>query len=97
MACGVPIAIEARSGQTETVTTRPCKIEKTGARTFRIVLTQGLNRQIRKMCARFGYEVVQLKRVRVMNIRLGDLAPGQWREVTREELDELMQILEQSK
>ncbi len=97
MACGVPIAIEARSGQTETVTTRPCKIEQTGARTFRIVLTQGLNRQIRKMCARFGYEVVQLKRVRVMNIRLGDLAPGQWREVTREELDELMQILEQSK
>lgn len=79
----------------ETVTTRPCVIEQTGDRTFTIILTQGLNRQIRKMCARFGYEVVNLKRVRVMSIALGDLAPGQWRPVTEAEWAELESQLEE--
>ncbi|MNL84954.1 Ribosomal large subunit pseudouridine synthase F [compost metagenome] len=57
---------------------------------FRIILTQGLNRQIRRMCAAFGYEVRQLKRVRIMNIRLGGLASGKWRDLTKQEMTELM-------
>ncbi len=71
------------------VKTRPCKLEKMGKFTFRIILTQGLNRQIRRMCKTFGYEVVQLKRVRIMNVLLGKLIPGQYREITGEELKEL--------
>ena len=73
------------------VKTRPCKVEQIGKLTFRIVLTQGLNRQIRRMCKTFGYEVVQLKRVRIMNVLLGKLIPGQYREITGEELKELYQ------
>ena len=69
--------------------TRPCKVEKIGKYTFRIILTQGLNRQIRRMCKTFGYEVVYLKRVRVMNILLEQLKPGQYREVTGQALEEL--------
>ena len=65
--------------------TKQCICEKTGARTFRIILTQGLNRQIRRMCEYFGYRVVHLKRVRVMNIGLGDLRPGQFRQITAKE------------
>lgn len=68
------------------VTTRPCKIKKTGQDTFLIVLTQGLNRQIRRMCRTFGYEVKALKRVRVMNITLQSLKPGEYRELSGEEL-----------
>ena len=71
------------------VKTRPCKMERIGKYTFRIILTQGLNRQIRRMCQAFGYQVVQLKRVRIMNILLGKLTPGQYREVTGEELKAL--------
>ncbi len=71
------------------VTTRPCQVEKMGKFTFRIVLTQGLNRQIRRMCQEFGYKVVQLKRVRVMNIKLEKLVPGQYREITGDELNAL--------
>jgi 23S rRNA pseudouridine2604 synthase len=59
--------------------TKPCKIKRVGAATFRIVLTQGLNRQIRRMCSFFGYKVLRLQRVRIINIALGDLKPGQWR------------------
>ncbi len=69
--------------------TRPCKVKKTGARTFHIILTQGLNRQIRRMCEALGYRVRDLTRIRVMNIRLGSLAPGSCREITGEELMEL--------
>ena len=69
--------------------TRPCKVEKTGERTFRIILTQGLNRQIRRMCEYFGYQVVKLKRIRIMNIMLGDLPTGSYREISREEQEEL--------
>lgn len=66
--------------------TRACRTEKIGKYTFRIILTQGLNRQIRRMCKEFGYQVVSLKRVRIMNIELGDLKYNQYREVTGEEL-----------
>ncbi|MDD3222792.1 MAG: pseudouridine synthase [Clostridia bacterium] len=70
-------------------TTRPCKVKKVDAYTFRIILTQGLNRQIRRMCAYFNYRVVTLKRVRIMNILLGDLPEGKCRELTLKEMKEL--------
>lgn len=70
-------------------TTRPCKVVKEGKYTFRIVLTQGLNRQIRRMCTALGQEVVALKRIRVLNIDLRGLKNGEYREVTGEELAEL--------
>lgn len=70
-------------------TTRPCEIRQTSKYTFQIILTQGLNRQIRRMCQACGYEVRQLKRVRVMNIELEDLAPGKYREVQGRELERL--------
>ena len=79
------------------VTTRPCKVEAAGAKTFRIILTQGLNRQIRRMCAELGYRVVTLKRVRIMNIHLGKLNTGDFRRVTPQELEELEWQLEQAR
>ncbi len=85
MAEGVPIL--------ETVT-RPCGITPINETTFRIVLTQGLNRQIRRMCEHFDYHVVSLKRVRVMNIQLGRLKTGTYRNVTSQELEELKRLLE---
>lgn len=69
--------------------TRKCKVEKESEKVFRITLTQGLNRQIRRMCNYLGYEVVKLKRIRIMNIELGNLPIGSYREATKEELDEL--------
>lgn len=71
------------------VTTRPCKVEAAGVKTFRIILTQGLNRQIRRMCKTLGYGVLSIKRVRVANILLGKLNPGDIRAVTGAELKEL--------
>ena len=71
------------------VKTRPCKVKKVDAYTFRIILTQGLNRQIRRMCAYFNFRVVTLKRIRIMNIQLGDLKEGEWREIKGRELREL--------
>ena len=68
------------------LTTKSCRVEKIGKYTFRNILTQGVNRQIRRMCAVFGYRVNALKRIRVMNIELGDLREGQFRELTEEEL-----------
>ncbi len=70
--------------------TRPCKAWKTGERTFHIVLTQGLNRQIRRMCQTCGVKVTNLKRIRILNIRLGTLKMGNYREITGGELDELL-------
>ncbi len=78
------------------VTTRPCRVERMGKRKFRIVLTQGLNRQIRRMCKELGYGVVELKRVRVMNIRLGHLKTGAYRKVTETEYQELLRLLSKS-
>lgn len=80
MASGVPIL--------DTVT-RPCFVEATGPDSFRIVLTQGLNRQIRRMCEYFGYRVRRLQRVRIMHIQLGSLPPGRWRNLTKQELEGL--------
>lgn len=84
MMAGVPIL--------DTVTL-PCRVRRTGERSFNIILVQGLNRQIRRMCEALGYNVRSLRRVRIMNLRLGALKPGQWRMVTPEELSELMRCL----
>ena len=70
--------------------TKPCKVRRVGAATFRIVLTQGLNRQIRRMCSFFGYKVQRLQRVRIINLELGDLQPGQWRQLQPEEVRGLL-------
>ena len=71
------------------VTTRPCEVERLGDYTFRIILTQGLNRQIRRMCKAVGNEVKKLKRIRVLNIGLGAMKPGEQRIISGEELAEL--------
>ena len=71
------------------VTTRECETEKIGKYTFRIVLTQGVNRQIRRMCAYCGYQVRSLKRIRVMHITLGDLKPGEYSELSEADVARL--------
>jgi 23S rRNA pseudouridine2604 synthase len=70
--------------------TKQCFVEKIGGKKFRIILTQGMNRQIRRMCEHLNYEVTSLKRVRIMNIELGDLKEGEYRNVTKEERKELL-------
>ena len=87
MADGVPIL--------DTVT-RKCRVEAIGKYKFRIILTQGLNRQIRRMCEALGYKVTVLKRIRVMNITLGNLRPGEYREVTEKEIAELYEQIKDS-
>ena len=77
--------------------TRPCQIIQIDSHTFRIILTQVLNRQIRRMCEYLGYKVITLKRVRVMNIHLGELKEGTWREITGNELEELKNALKGQK
>ena len=77
--------------------TRPCTVKKTGKYTFSIILTQGLNRQIRRMCEALGYKVDVLKRIRIMNVELGDLKPGQVRELTEQELKELYGTVKERK
>ena len=84
MSAGVPIL--------DTVTL-PCRVRRTGERSFNIILVQGLNRQIRRMCEALGCNVVRLRRIRIMNIRLGAMRPGQWRELSEEELSGLMERL----
>lgn len=66
--------------------TKPCKVVRVSEYGFRIVLSQGLNRQIRRMCEALGYEVVKLKRTRIMDLRLGDLKSGHWRPLSKEEV-----------
>lgn len=73
-------------------TTRPCEIERLGEKTLKMVLTQGLNRQIRRMCETQGYRVKSLKRTRVINIGLERLKPGEYREVTGKEREELYRL-----
>ena len=77
--------------------TRPCKVRNNGKYTFSIILTQGLNRQIRRMCEALGYEVKELRRVRIMNIELGNLKPGEYRKVTDQLLYELYELIWDSK
>ncbi|HAE31992.1 MAG TPA: 23S rRNA pseudouridine synthase F, partial [Flavobacteriales bacterium] len=86
MSSGIPIL--------DTVT-QPCTVEKVNKFTFRIILTQGLNRQIRRMCEYLGYEVTKLKRIRIMNIHL-DLPVGKWRNLTATELNKLNALLADS-
>lgn len=74
--------------------TRPCKARMIDKHTFEIILTQGLNRQIRRMCEYFGYRVTALKRIRIVNIRLGDLKTGRWRYLTETEISGLKEALE---
>jgi 23S rRNA pseudouridine2604 synthase len=81
MAAGVPIL--------DTVT-KPCRVDRLGRNSFRIVLTQGLNRQIRRMCEHFGYRVRRLRRVRVINVTLDGIAVGRWRNLRRQELEGLL-------
>lgn len=89
MANGVPL-VELNT------TTRKCRVERTGKKQFRIVLTQGLNRQIRRMCEYFGYRVQKLVRVRIMNIELGNLEPGKYRDVTSQEYKRLLELIASS-
>jgi 23S rRNA pseudouridine2604 synthase len=70
--------------------TKPSKVARLNAQSFRIILTQGLNRQIRRMCSALGYKAQRLQRVRIMNIHLGNLQPGQWRHLTPAEVAALM-------
>ena len=85
MSSGVPIL--------DTVTL-PCKVRRTGEKSFNIVLVQGLNRQIRRMCEALGANVTHLRRIRIMHLKLGRLQPGQWRDLTPEELDGLYSRLD---
>lgn len=76
--------------------TKKCFVKKEGKNSFRIILTQGLNRQIRRMCEHFGYEVKKLERVRIMNVSLGNLKIGSWRYITKKELAEINRLTEDS-
>ncbi len=76
--------------------TRKCEVEMIGKYTFRIILTQGLNRQIRRMCEYLGYKVTRLVRVRVMNIELGNLRSGEYRQVTEAEIAKLYELIKNS-
>lgn len=78
------------------VITRPCKVEKIGKYTFTIILTQGLNRQIRRMCDALGYKVTRLVRVRIMNVKLGGLKTGAVKKLTEQELKELYEQVKES-
>ncbi len=84
MSNGIPIL--------DTVT-KKCKVTQVDTFTFQIILTQGLNRQIRRMCAFLGYETVRLERTRIMNVKLGDLKIGQWRPLTEKEMLHINQLL----
>lgn len=87
MGSGVPILGEV---------TRKCKLEKISTYVFKIVLTQGLNRQIRRMCEYFGYEVTMLERTRIMNVTLKGLALGDWRDLTEKEVATILALTERS-
>lgn len=87
MSSGVPIL---------NTITKPCKTERKSKYVFKIILTQGLNRQIRRMCSYFGYNVIKLKRIRIMNIKLGSLPVGSWRYLTSSELEKLNSLISNS-
>lgn len=88
MESGVPIL--------DTIT-KPCKVRKIGKCTFNIILTQGLNRQIRRMCEYLGYSVSSLKRIRIMNVTLDNLPYGSWRYLTNKEIETILNLTEDSK
>jgi len=76
--------------------TLPCKVEKINKKTFRIILTQGLNRQIRRMCSTLGYKVVKLKRIRIMNVKLDGIEYGHYRKFTKKELSDINKLISNS-
>lgn len=93
-----PITLKFLEGMREGVpildtVTRKCEVTQVNKFTFNIILTQGLNRQIRRMCEYFGFRVVTLQRVRIMNIKLGKLKVGTWRKVTEQELKDLYKLI----
>ena len=87
MAGGIPIL---------GTTTKKCKVSKVDHNTFKIVLTQGLNRQIRRMCGYLGYEVMKLQRTRIMNVNLGDIGKGKWRTLTNKEITDINKMIARS-
>lgn len=87
MSNGIPIL--------DTVT-KKCKVTTLNKRTFKIILTQGLNRQIRRMCQYLGYDVTKLQRTRIMNVKLGNLKIGEWRELTTQEMNQINQLISKS-
>lgn len=89
MSKGVRIFNPVKEQYTRTL---PCPVTKVNDYTFRIVLSQGLNRQIRRMCEELGYKVVKLRRIRIMHIHLKGIAPGRWRNLTKEEVDRIKKI-----
>ena len=76
--------------------TKKCKASQISKYVFRIILTEGMNRQIRRMCEVFGYEVVKLRRIRIMNVTLGSLPEGKWRNLTRDELKAINRLVADS-
>ncbi|MCJ8698252.1 23S rRNA pseudouridine(2604) synthase RluF, partial [Escherichia coli] len=87
MSAGVPIL---------GTVTKKCKVKKEAPFVFRITLVQGLNRQIRRMCEHFGYEVKKLERTRIMNVSLSGIPLGEWRDLTDDELIDLFKLIENS-
>ena len=87
---GVDIVLDDDAHNGQVVTTRPCKVRKLDAYTFRIILTQGFNRQIRRMVRALDYHVRSLKRIRVMSVELGDLKSGSYRQLSPDEISELI-------
>jgi 23S rRNA pseudouridine2604 synthase len=87
-----PAFVEQMAGgvRLSDATTKPCTVERLGPKLFRIVLTQGLNRQIRRMCEAFGYTVEALQRVRIMHVKLGELPLGRWRQLSPQEIEPLL-------
>lgn len=77
--------------------TKPCRVKLLGPKKFSIILTQGLNRQIRRMCEYLGFEVTKLQRTRIMNVDLKGLKPGQWRELTNQEMNQINKAVAGSK
>ena len=97
-----PLTLDAIMGMSRGVrmlgtTTKPCIIKQEGPKRFRIILTQGLNRQIRRMCAIYGYTVKSLKRIRIMHLHLDNLKTGAWRNLTTQEINLLEKQLTHSK
>lgn len=93
-----PITVQFMEGMSKGVeilgtVTKPCITKKEGKYVFRIILTQGLNRQIRRMCEVFGYKVLKLKRIRIMNVSLQDLPVGNWRHLSKQELETLNNLI----
>jgi len=84
------LTMMARGVKIMGVMTKPCRVSRIDRESFRMILTQGLNRQIRRMCSALGYRVQRLRRVRIVNVQLGGLRPGEWRYLTTSELEGLL-------